>query len=194
MADLKKFGERLKEYRSKEGLTQREMADKINLSAATLSSYENGSKNPSLSVVMDIAKTINVSLDWLCGLSSTNNQGTNSDEILLTDIFEAINTIVRVLPYTEMQKINVERINANQAWEILLFSQAVGNYLDAWQSILKLNKNGALTDSVYAACLEGVMQQYKDMFIDTTNKCIVNPDGTIYESLQDPNYDPSFPF
>lgn len=63
------FAARLKEIRLQEGKSQKEFADMVQSTAATISAYENATKNPSLEIVMNIAEKCNVSIDWLSGLS-----------------------------------------------------------------------------------------------------------------------------
>jgi len=65
--DSNKFGNRLRELRGQ--LTQKQFATKIKISAAALSGYEGGEKNPTLNVLLNISDACDVSLDWLCGLS-----------------------------------------------------------------------------------------------------------------------------
>lgn len=69
MYNKKIFSERIKEIRNARNETQKEFAKFVNSTAATISAYENGTKNPSLEVVANIANKCNVSIDWLCGLS-----------------------------------------------------------------------------------------------------------------------------
>lgn len=64
------FAARLKEIRLQEGKSQKEFADIVQSTAATISAYENAAKNPSLEVVINIAEKCNVSIDWLSGLSN----------------------------------------------------------------------------------------------------------------------------
>ena len=69
----KVFPARLKEARVKLGFTQKELAEKAGISAASISSYENetGDKFPPLDVAFRIADTLGVSLDWLTGSTET---------------------------------------------------------------------------------------------------------------------------
>ena len=70
MADLLVFGQRIKQLRNKLKLSQRNFAEKIGVTASALSAYEKGLKNPSVNVAVNIALSFDVSLDWLCGLTS----------------------------------------------------------------------------------------------------------------------------
>lgn len=60
------FNERLKELRTGLNLTQKEFAQKIGLSAASVIAYERNEKKPSFDVLLSIAEQFDVSLDWLC--------------------------------------------------------------------------------------------------------------------------------
>ena len=68
MEELDGFARRLKELRTCLDMTQSSFAEKIGVTAAALSSYENGQINPSTGVAIRIAQMFNVSVDWLCGL------------------------------------------------------------------------------------------------------------------------------
>lgn len=62
------FGQRLVRLRKEHGLSQKELAQKIQVSKSTLANYENDMGFPSLSVAEDMADVFNVSLDYLaCG-------------------------------------------------------------------------------------------------------------------------------
>ncbi|HIT87345.1 MAG TPA: helix-turn-helix transcriptional regulator [Candidatus Coprocola pullicola] len=66
------LGKRLSELRKNASMTQKELAAKLNLTAYSISAYENNHNEPPDSVKILIAKTFNVSIDYLLGL--TNNQ------------------------------------------------------------------------------------------------------------------------
>lgn len=61
------LAQRLKISRVSQKLTQRQLAEKVNITAATISAYEKGAKNPTLQNVMQLSEALNVSIDWLCG-------------------------------------------------------------------------------------------------------------------------------
>lgn len=61
------IGDRLKKCRKQEGVTQKELADILGLNQNTIASYETGRRNPSISVLEDIADLLNVSTDYLLG-------------------------------------------------------------------------------------------------------------------------------
>ena len=60
-------GNRLKEIRDAKNLTQEKLADLLNTSHSTLSSYENGKTMLLTAFAYQIATTYNISVDWLYG-------------------------------------------------------------------------------------------------------------------------------
>ncbi len=59
------FGMRLYNARRAKGLTQEELSHKARCGVWTLNNYENDKVNPSLFIVADMAKILEVSLDYL---------------------------------------------------------------------------------------------------------------------------------
>jgi transcriptional regulator with XRE-family HTH domain len=60
-------GNRLKEIRDAKNLTQEKLADLLNTSHSTLSSYENSKTMLLTAFAYQIATTYNISVDWLYG-------------------------------------------------------------------------------------------------------------------------------
>lgn len=67
MAD---FGNTLKELRRCAGLTQKDLADKLGLSKAAVSYYEQSIRSPSPEMLIKIAGVFHVTTDHLLGLES----------------------------------------------------------------------------------------------------------------------------
>ncbi len=63
----KVFGERLKELRVQEGLSQLEMAKLLGTSQASLSKWENDVQEPCIEDIVKICNTLNVSCDYILG-------------------------------------------------------------------------------------------------------------------------------
>ena len=62
-----KFANVLKGLRIKSGLTQQEMADKLNISRSSIGMYENGEREPSFELLEIIADYLNVDMNYLLG-------------------------------------------------------------------------------------------------------------------------------
>lgn len=62
------FGEKLKELRIKAGLTQKQLANKLWLSKATVSYYEQSLRYPSPEMLIKLSNVFHVSTDYLLGI------------------------------------------------------------------------------------------------------------------------------
>lgn len=61
------FGERLLLVLKEKEITQRELAEKININETALSRYVNGSRKPRMDILVNIARALNVSVEYLTG-------------------------------------------------------------------------------------------------------------------------------
>lgn len=61
------IGERLKEFRKENGITQVNLAKFLNTTQSTISAYENGKTTLLTAFAIQIVKKYKISLDWLCG-------------------------------------------------------------------------------------------------------------------------------
>lgn len=93
MDDLKIFAKRLKQKRIEKQISLRELALKTGLSPTTISSYEKGDKSPSLNNVILIAKYLDFSIDWLCGIEEEKPKN-------LKDI---VKTLLKIIEYFTIQ-------------------------------------------------------------------------------------------
>jgi len=66
---MNNLGNRIKELRIENGLTQPQLAEKVGVSKAVISFWENGINEPKASYVVKLAKCFNVSTDFLLGLN-----------------------------------------------------------------------------------------------------------------------------
>lgn len=62
------LGERLKELREDKNLTQKQIAEKLNINSVTYLHYEKSQREPPLSLLADMAKYYGVTVDYLLGL------------------------------------------------------------------------------------------------------------------------------
>lgn len=61
----KQFGENLRKFRKRQGLTQEELAERVKMDFTTINKIENGKRNPSLKSMEKIARALKVSLKEL---------------------------------------------------------------------------------------------------------------------------------
>lgn len=77
------LAEQLKSLQLSTGLTQTELAKKLNISQQSYVRWENGKVTPSLEKLNDIVHFFEVSIDYLSGKQNTVEQGDDLDNIEL---------------------------------------------------------------------------------------------------------------
>lgn len=65
------FNQRLRSIRASMNLNQKEFAHLLNINPVTLSHYENGKREPDLERLFDLCQQLEVSADYLLGLSDS---------------------------------------------------------------------------------------------------------------------------
>ena len=68
MIDTISLGKRIAEQRHGKGLTQKELADKVGVTAQAVSKWERGNTCPDISILDEIAEALNVSVSDLLGV------------------------------------------------------------------------------------------------------------------------------
>ncbi len=79
----KAFGERLLSLLQKQNITQRELAERINSTEATLSRYVSGDREPKAEVLANIATALHTTSDFLLGIEKNDDFDFNKVERLL---------------------------------------------------------------------------------------------------------------
>lgn len=64
---MENFNENLKHYRTLSGLTQKSLADNLNITVRAYQRYESGEREPKLDVLIALADIFCISLDDLIG-------------------------------------------------------------------------------------------------------------------------------
>ena len=68
------FSERLKELREEKHLTQQELADKVGISRVGYGYWEKGKREPNFKKLILLAKYLDVSTDYLLGLTNIKGE------------------------------------------------------------------------------------------------------------------------
>ncbi|MBR3894883.1 MAG: helix-turn-helix transcriptional regulator [Clostridia bacterium] len=94
-----KIAEKLIEFRVAKGLTQDDVAKKLEISNRTVSKWENGASLPDLPTLIKLAKCYDVSTDALLGLAPGQQQGTRG---AIDSLFEGKNRTNAILTAFEI--------------------------------------------------------------------------------------------
>jgi len=94
MVDL---GARLKELRKNQGMTQLQVAERVGISKAMVSSYEVSARQPSYEVLVKLAALYGVTTDYLLGVERdrvVNVNGLSESNIaLINDLVKALRSV-----------------------------------------------------------------------------------------------------
>ena len=75
------FGKRLIQARKKKGISQEELAAQLNTKGPVVGRYERDEMKPSIEAAANMAKVLEVSLDWLVGNTDTELNTTTLNRI-----------------------------------------------------------------------------------------------------------------
>lgn len=114
------IGERIVFLRDERGLSQKELAKALHITAATLSRYENDIYQPKLEFLCEMCKILNTSADFLLGFttdyeskpsSSSSHQPLSADEKKFLNMYRKLSAenqnriCERVLTLIELQNL-----------------------------------------------------------------------------------------
>ena len=71
------WNKRIKDLREDNDLTKQELADKLDISERTLTRYETGESEPTISVLIKMSHIFDVSIDYICCIK---------DETFITEV------------------------------------------------------------------------------------------------------------
>jgi transcriptional regulator with XRE-family HTH domain len=78
-SDLKYIGKKLRQIREAEGITQVQFAQKVKLTQAAISQFEDGKRIPSSKALQKIAAGLNISIDALLGNMTAEDEGSEKN-------------------------------------------------------------------------------------------------------------------
>lgn len=111
------LGRKIKQLRIKSGLTQAQLADKLNISASTVGMYEQGRREPDSTTLSKICRTLDASGDYVLDLTenampSLNSQSGNNE------IYSVISEFINNLEKQDNLMFNGEPINNGEKKKI----------------------------------------------------------------------------
>lgn len=159
MYDKNTFSERLKEVRAASKKTQLEFATFVGSTAATISAYENATKNPSLEIVANIASKCNVSLDWLCGFSY---EKTGSKIKSYADIFRFL---LALQENKELEFSILASTPDSPKSGIIFEDTTINTFIEDWKKMSGLLENGTIDQEVFDLWREKTLKKSNTLII-----------------------------
>ncbi|MEX1376218.1 MAG: helix-turn-helix transcriptional regulator [Eubacteriales bacterium] len=78
----------LRKIRKENGMTMKDLADKIGVSESAISQYENGKRQPGFETLKELSGIFNVSVDYLLDIDSGNEYSISKQERELLEIYK----------------------------------------------------------------------------------------------------------
>lgn len=171
------FAKRLKEERVKQGITQRQLAESAEITAATLSSYEatdeKKRKSPSLEKAAAIANRLGVSLDFLCGnIVDKQARDIPQEESSIVPLSRVLKELLEIRklstltfedspnPYDDFDSVRYAVISIS--------NQTIVGFLDAMEKIFTIYTQNIITQDMFDDWLAGNLEKYKDFKVNLT--------------------------
>ncbi len=128
------FQKRLKELRLRNGLTQKDLANAIEVGRTTISEYESGKIVPKQEGLLRIANHFNVSVDYLTGVSDDPATRKQNE----SDLDSLLNTIHHILldEYDTPVTYEGEKLSSKQK---IIVDQLIEQLRDNIEMLLQLN-------------------------------------------------------
>lgn len=184
------FGERLKQLREKEGLTQPELAKLVGVGATAIANYEAGSRNPKFEIEEAIADFFNVSLDYLRGKSDKSapiNIFVEADSLIKAIRIPVLGDVAAGIPIEAVEDIiDYEEIPAELAEQGQFFGLRIkGDSMEPriceGDVVIVKKQEDADTGDIVIACVNGDSA--------TCKRLIKYPDQIVLMPLNN-KYDP----
>ena len=97
---IKGLPEKLQEFRAKYGYSQKQVAEKLEISPSIVSGYETGERTPSTDVLLSLSQIYHCSTDYLLGKESTNPPMILDVEGLTSEQIQAIQNLIDTIKDT----------------------------------------------------------------------------------------------
>lgn len=166
-----KLSERLKELRTIRGITQKELADSVGISAGAVYSYESKRQIPNIQTIFDICETYGVSADWLLGLTEVPAKMSLGQIVKSIEAMKENTTVI-------IKPIKSTRIYG-QALVLILTNEEIHKYFVTEMQTRKFLSESMLDETVFDAWKSTTMKELEDTYDDkrrslseTSNKIV----------------------
>lgn len=157
------FSKNIKTLRNKLDLTQKDFAEKIQVTAPTLNSYEKGTKKPNFDTLIKISQEFNISLDELCGVGIHSNKSnivdTYSDLFkVLVDLIE--NTNIKLTCTLEVGD-ELDEIFGDYKTRIIINDKHLYEFIEEYKTMSGLRCKGSISESIFNEWYNSKISKYE---------------------------------
>lgn len=136
---MKTFAERIKQVRQDRKYTQQQLAEIINVSVHTISNYEQGICEPSCVTLLELAKVLDVTPEFLLLGENNMNNYTNAIKAELMQLTD----------FDKIAEIKAQELNSTILSHLEMSDELVETIKNQWNmtAIFKRKKDGVVEDS-----------------------------------------------
>ena len=177
------FAQRMKQAREEKGFKQKELAKAVGVTPTTISAYEksddegNG-KKPTLENAQAIAQVLNVSLDWMCGIS--DNDPTSYTDFTANEYLKSLITVLIETSSVFDDTLQNGIILNNP--DILQFSKKIND-------LIKVYRAGSIPEDLFNVCIDKIVNDFSNYYV--IGNCIldnseyIDAEQTLYDVIND---------
>ncbi len=158
MLDLNVFANRLKEARSRKNMSQAELAKAIGVATGTISVYENpnGNRCPAFDKTVAIAETLEISIDWLCGLETETPKA--------LDGLELLNTLLEIIEVLDMRAFvtNDYEYGFQGRLNMICDDNRIAEFYHEYEKIRPILNDETLADYLKDGLRKALFEKFKD--------------------------------
>ena len=160
------FKVRLKEIREERGLTQKQLSLNVGVSANAINNYELGTRNPSAEILRKIAINLNISADYLLGLSYNRNP-LNSD-ITFEDIADAV-----------IKLFSLEKVQSNENGNIIeIKDKHLAEFVEQFMKMRDFIFSSDCPDYAKTSLKRTIIKNFSKKFCITNGVITLTPEYT----------------
>ncbi len=169
--DLSLFSIRLRSARTKLNMSQKELAELADVTAATISAYEQGAKSPALTILIKIANALNVSVDWLSGLSGELHVKLTNYADVANVLFTIDNSLRLTVDYEYNELGSCIYIGFYEHSDFYK-RNPMEDFLTDWKKMKELYENETIDEEVYGLWKTKTLKKLSDVLIDPFDEAI----------------------
>lgn len=167
------FGQRMAEAREKKEprMTQENLGNLLGMTQSTISDYENGIQAPTIDKAVEIAKALDVPIDYLCGTDHDSPSITGAQWLTyLMDLTENPPQYIHYFPDNERLEDAIlgpefhkgEDFMEESYWSISFYGNEFDGFFRAYTSYRETN--GILPDDVYDQARQILINKFGYLF------------------------------
>jgi len=154
------FSENLTRARKEAGLSQRELAERLDVSPQSVSAYENKGKLPTIDKLAAMAEILGVSMDALCGTQKEPQKkaGMTTDREAIEGLYELQRYLGAVLDATGLHTRCGAGLYGDEYEKDIEGHDAVLHFLKGYESMKKLLDDGTISRDVFITWYRGELE------------------------------------